>query len=179
MEQLIVVSGRTLLKIAKIKSSMGLKGDMKIIPFFFTISELGELFSVCSDGFFLFSEGSFPKKISIKESKQKNLGLTVSFVDVNSRTEADKLKDLYVCVDYGIYKDFLKRTKNIFRLVGYTVIDKGLGEIGQVNSILRGKQDLLALDDKEEKLIPFVNDLIESVDDDNNVIRTILPEGIF
>ncbi len=179
MEQLIVVSGRTLLKIAKIKSSMGLKGDMKIIPLFFTISELGELVSICGDGFFLFSEGSFPKKISIKESKQKNLGLTVSFVDVNSRTEADKLKDLYVCVDHGIYKDFLKRTKNIFRLVGYTVIDKGLGEIGQVNSILRGKQDLLSLDDKEEKLIPFVNDLIESVDDDNNVIRTILPEGIF
>lgn len=179
MEQQIVVSGRTLLKIAKIKSSMGLKGDMKIIPLFFTINELGELFSTCREEFYLFSEGSFPKKISIKESKQKNLGLTVSFVNVNSRTEADKLKDLYVCVDNNIYKDFLKRTKNIFRLVGYTVIDKELGELGQVNSILRGKQDLLSLDDKEEKLIPFVNDLIESVDDDNNVIRTILPEGIF
>ena len=179
MEQLIVVSGRTLLKIAKIKGSMGIKGDMKIVPLFFTVKELNELFSTCSSELYLFSKDTFPKKISVKEVKQKAFGLTVSLVDISNRTDADKLNDFYVCVDHNMYKDFLKRTNNIFRLVGYAVIDKKLGQLGKVHSILRGKQELLSLDDKEEKLIPFVNDLIECVDDDNNVIRTILPEGIF
>jgi len=179
MEQLVVVSGRTLLKIAKIKGSMGIKGDMKIVPFFFTVQELNELLSVCGNELYLFSETNFPKKISIKNAKQNNLGLTVSLVGVDDRTYADKFKDFDVCVDYDMYKSFLERTKNIFRLVGYTVIDKKLGQLGQVHSVLRDRQVLIALDDKEEKLIPFVNDLIESVDDDNKVIRTILPEGIF
>lgn len=179
MEQLIVVSGRTLLKIAKIKGSIGLKGDIKIVPLFFTVKELSDLFSSCSNELYFFSESTFPKKINVKEAKQKDFGLTVSLVDLHSRTEADKFNDFYVCVDHGLYKDFLKHTKNIFRLVGYTVIDKKLGQLGLVHSVLRGKQELIALDDKEEKLIPFVNDLIESVDDDNKVIKTILPEGIF
>jgi len=179
MEQLVVVSGRTLLKIAKIKGSMGLKGNVKIVPLFFTVKELSELLATCNNELYLFSEKTFPKKINIKEAKQKDLGLTVSLVDVHSRTEADKFNEFFVCVDHELYKEFLKRTKNIFRLVGYTVIDKQLGHLGLVHSVLRGKQELLSLDDKEEKLIPFVNDLIESVDDDNKVIKTILPEGIF
>ena len=179
MEQLIVVSGRTLLKIAKIKGSIGLKGDMKIVPLFLTVPELKELFSICINELYFFSEATFPKKINLKEVKQKDFGLTVSFVGVDDRTGADKFNDFDVCVDYNAYKDFLRCTKNIFRLVGYTVIDKTLGQLGQVHSVLRSRQELLSLDDKEEKLIPFVNDLIESVDDDNKVIRTILPEGIF
>jgi len=179
MKQQVVVSGRTLLKIAIIKSSLGIKGDMKIVPFFLTVKELKELLSTCSNEVYLFSVGTFPKKISLKEVKQNNLGLTISLVGVNDRTSSDKLKDLEVLVDNDAYKVFLVRTKNIFRLVGYNVIDKDMGQLGQVHDVLRGKQELLSLDDKEEKLIPFVNDLIESVDDDNKVIRTILPEGIF
>jgi len=179
MEQHVVVSGRTLLKIAKIKGSMGIKGDMKIVPFFLTVKELSGLFSACSKVLYFFSKSTFPKKITIKEMKETNLGLTISVVNINDRTEADKFKDFDVCVENDVYKEFLKDTKNVFRLVGYTVIDKEQGLLGQVHSVLRGKQELLALDDEEEKLIPFVNDLIESIDDDNKVIRMILPEGIF
>jgi 16S rRNA processing protein RimM len=179
MEQLVVVSGRTLLKIAKIKGSVGLKGDVKIVPLFFTVKEFGEFFSVASNELFLFSDNTFPKKINVKEVKQKDFGLTVSLVDVLSRTEADKFNDFYVCAEYTLYKEFLNSTHNIFRLVGYTVVDKNLGDLGLVHSVLRGKQELLSLDDKEEKLIPFVSELIETIDDDNKIIKTILPEGIF
>ena len=72
MEQLVVVSGRTLLKIAKIKGSVGLKGDIKIVPLFFTVKEFGELFSVACNDLFLFSDNTFPKKITVKEVKQKD-----------------------------------------------------------------------------------------------------------
>ena len=171
MEQLLVVSGRSLVKVAKIKSSIGIHGDVKIVPIFFTLPELKTLVSLCGNDAYAVASGNFPKKLNITDVEEKGTALVIK--GSNSNVQGD----LYV--DEAIYRQYIKDSGNIFRLVGYKVIDSMLGEVGTVHSILRGKQDLVSLDAKEEKLFPFVNDLIESIDDDNKIIRTKLPEGIF
>jgi len=171
MEQLLVVSGRSLVKVAKIKGSIGIHGDVKIVPVFFTLSELKTLMSLCSNDAYAVVSGSFPKKLNITDVEEKGTALVIKGSNSNA------LGELYV--DEAIYRKYLRDAGSILRLVGYAVIDDTLGDLGPVYSVLKGKQDLISLDAKEERLFPFVNDLIESIDDDNKIIRTRLPEGIF
>jgi ribosomal 30S subunit maturation factor RimM len=134
---------------------------------------------LCTADTYAVLSGSFPKRIKISDVNEKGDLLVVSLSGVDTRTGSDALKDADVYVDNTIYRDYLKNTGSIIRLVGYTVVDNKLGNIGVVKSVIRGKQDLIALGDKEEKLIPFVSELVASVDDDNRIINTVLPAGIF
>lgn len=179
MEQLLVVSGRSLVKVAKIKGSSGIKGDIKIVPIFFTPNELKGLLPLCAEDTYAVLSGSFPKRIKIIDVKEKEGFLIASLSGVDTRTGSDVLKDADVYVDNTIYKDYLKKSDSIIKLVGYAVVDNVLGNIGVVKKVIRGKQNLISLDDDEEKLIPFVTELITSIDDENRIINTALPAGIF
>ena len=179
MEQLLVVSGRKLVKIGKITGSVGIKGDMKIVPVFFNAIEVKEILSQCSKDICVVSSTNFPKKINILDVQERGTNLVLKALDVNSRTVSDSFKGFDVYVDYELCVEYLKKTDNILRLVGYSVVDNELGYIGVVKKVIRSRQTLISLDENEEKIFPFVNDLIESIDDDNKTIKTKLPLGIF
>ncbi|MCX6113581.1 MAG: hypothetical protein NTY22_09975, partial [Proteobacteria bacterium] len=63
MEQRIVVSGRELIKIGKLTSTVGIKGSVKITPLFFSPDELMDLITNYAKDIYLYSEDSFPKKL--------------------------------------------------------------------------------------------------------------------
>jgi ribosomal 30S subunit maturation factor RimM len=51
MEQRIVVSGKELVGIAKVTSSVGIKGGVKITPLFFNVEETMELIQKSTDAY--------------------------------------------------------------------------------------------------------------------------------
>ncbi len=178
MEQLLVVSGRSLVKIAKIKGPSGIKGDIKIVPIFFTPNELRELLLLCKDNVYAVLKGSFPKRMIVSDMNEKDEVLVVKLTGIDTRSSADPLKDADVYVDNKTYMDYLRTTSHVIRLIGYTVVDKILGEIGMVKRVLKGKQVIVALDEEEKKLIPLVDEFVVSVDDDKRIITMSLPEGL-
>ncbi|MFH1223971.1 MAG: hypothetical protein V1647_06490 [Pseudomonadota bacterium] len=176
MEQRIVVSGKELVRVARITSPVGVNGGVKSAPVFFNTKELGELFSVCAEGLFLIRGSQFPKKMSVASLKVSEKYVDMKFKEAGTRNDAIKLCETDVYVPYDVYLKYLKDTKSIFGYVGYSVVDKKLGALGEVTEVVRDKQTFLVVG---VKLIPFVKELVESVDYERKLIKTILPEGIF
>ncbi|MDO5117746.1 MAG: PRC-barrel domain-containing protein [Eggerthellaceae bacterium] len=68
-------------------------------------------------------------------------------------------------------------------LIGFTVIDDALGELGSVTDVISNPaQDLLVLDcpkvGKSEVLIPYVDEFITGYDEDARIIYTAIPKGL-
>jgi 16S rRNA processing protein RimM len=64
--------------------------------------------------------------------------------------------------------------------VGFKLIDTQLGEIGTIQDIIENTaQDIIVTQYKgQECLIPFVEEFIEAVDDENQTLTLNLPEGL-
>ncbi|MDE6338284.1 MAG: ribosome maturation factor RimM [Muribaculaceae bacterium] len=66
-------------------------------------------------------------------------------------------------------------------LEGFRVVDKDLGEIGELESIDDSTENQLFIvrtHDGEEVFIPIVDDFIVDIDQENRIINTSLPEGL-
>ena len=65
-------------------------------------------------------------------------------------------------------------------VVGYTVVDKSLGELGPIAEVYEfPTQDLLGVTyQSKEVLIPINDDIITNVDHDNKTMQVDLPEGL-
>ncbi|MFT5725583.1 MAG: 16S rRNA processing protein RimM [Bacteroidia bacterium] len=65
-------------------------------------------------------------------------------------------------------------------LIGYTIFDTTHGRIGTVKEITdNGAQDLLVVEfEDKEIMIPFVDELVESISDSEQTITFNLPDGL-
>ncbi len=65
-------------------------------------------------------------------------------------------------------------------LVGYTLLDIHLGEIGKVKEVVENQfQSLLIVEHPSgEKMVPLVEELIKGIDEENLILHMELPEGL-
>ena len=179
MEQVLLVSGLELFKIGSFTASLGLKGELRLISDTLSYTELLDLLSFNITGLYLCGRNIFPKKVKIIKTRIHKNNIVASLANVTSKNEAEELVGLNAYIELSVFKDFLKLTNNVLRLEGYRVRDVNLGELGLVKRVIRSAQEIIVLDDINERMFPFVPDLIESLDDDNKLIITKLPDGIF
>jgi 16S rRNA processing protein RimM len=181
MEQRLVVSGKELIRIAKITSTIGIKGGVKATPLFFNTQETMEILNLCSNSVYLYSDDIFPKPVDIKKFSKSKGGILLSIEELKNINDAQGSIGLYLLVDYKLYTEYMESTDNVLRYLGYTVIDNNLGNLGVVKNINRQAQVLLEIEavSSTERLVPFVKDLIEEIDHKNRIIKTNLPGGIF
>ena len=181
MEQLMVVSGRELIKIGKLTSTVGIKGSVKVTPLFFSPDELMDLITHYAKDIYLYSEGAFPKKLTLTSHRFGKNTITASFEEISSIKDSKDNIGKTIVVDYKEYCEYLKRTNSIIKYIGYVVEDVAMGRIGTVVNIQRQGQKLLIIDDgtRDGKLVPFVSQFIDNIDDENKCVKTNLPEGIF
>jgi len=95
--------------------------------------------------------------------------------DVNA---AAKLKEAKLFIDDALVDDDL--AVDFDKLIGYTVIEETIGELGPVIDIYEtAGHDLLAVEyQNKEVLIPFVEEIITDIDEDEQKITVKLPEGL-
>ena len=181
MEQRIVVSDRELIKIGKLTSTVGIKGSVKVTPLFFSSDELMDLITNYAENIYLYSEGAFPKKLTLTSHRFGKYTITASFAEISSIKDSKDNLGKTIVVDYMEYCEYLKKTESIIRYIGYVVEDVNLGHIGIVVNVQRRGQQLLIIDDgtRDGKLVPFVPQFIDNIDDENKCVKTNLPEGIF
>ncbi len=99
----------------------------------------------------------------------------VSFADVNTVEEAQDFQGRDVFLPSQQLKIEEENS-----LIGFEIIDVNLGKIGLVEDIVSHKtQDLILTSHKKrECLIPFVDDFIEIIDEENGIITLNLPDGL-
>ena len=70
--------------------------------------------------------------------------------------------------------------QNLTQLLGYTVIDKKLGELGKLEDIMDIDMNPLfkIVNQKQEILLPVQTEYISHIDKENNIIHVITPEGL-
>lgn len=182
MEQLIVVSGRELVKIGKLTSTVGIRGGVKITPLFFmSTDELLDVLINHATDIYLYSDGTFPKKLTLTSHRLGKGTIKASFAEINDLQEAKSGVGKSIVVDRKGYDNYMKNTDSMIKYIGYSVEDISLGSIGVVANVSRRGQKLLIIDDgtRDGKLVPFVPEFIEVIDDEKKCVKTNLPEGIF
>jgi 16S rRNA processing protein RimM len=112
----------------------------------------------------------------IKEIKEVEKGLIVSFEDVTNVNQASKLAGKKVFADSTL---FLKE-KNNQSLTGFEVIDEELGSLGPVESVDEsGAQVLLALTFRgKELMLPFAKELVVKIDLKEKKLYYKAPPGL-
>jgi len=105
--------------------------------------------------------------------------LLLRFDDLDEK-KASKLVTCQVYLNTtGITTTNQKPEEDPNEWIDYTVIDKNLGKIGQVQEFIDLKENpmLSILHHKKELLLPLISDFIVSIDTENETITTNLPEG--
>jgi 16S rRNA processing protein RimM len=151
----------------------GIRGYVKIQPF--TVDPATLL--THRHWHFRREPGAEIKTLTLRDGRQQNGQLIVSFEKIETRDDAQALRGMLVAVP----RDSLPKPKPgefyFTDLVGLTVVNREAMTLGQVNAVQDyGAQPILHItpadaQQKAEILIPFVDSFIDDVLPDEGVIR--------
>lgn len=115
----------------------------------------------------------------VQNVKESNKGLILGLEECISDVQAKTLNGFGVYVR-EIETKKSKKTFSLKDLVGYEAIDKSLGSLGEVVSIMEmPMQQLLVFEiNGKEVLVPAVEDFIVNIDNPSQKIHLELPEGL-
>ncbi|MFB9865101.1 ribosome maturation factor RimM [Rufibacter immobilis] len=104
----------------------------------------------------------------------------IKFEDVNSVPEAEKLKGVSLYLPLNQLPELEEDQFYFHEVIGYTVVDQQLGELGTVQAFFDlPNQDLLAMDYQgHEVLIPVQDEIILRSSKEERKIYVNLPEGL-
>jgi len=102
----------------------------------------------------------------------------ILFEGIKDVNEAVKLKDSKLFINDDLIDDDL--AVDFEKLIGYLVVDEIVGELGQIVDIYEtAGHDLLAVIYQEKEiLIPFVDEIITDIDEEDKKIVVTLPNGL-
>lgn len=153
----------------------GLKGEVSVlldVDFPENYSEMESVFLEIDQKLVPF----FISAISINRDKA-----VVRFEDVHTPEDAMSLKGKELYLPASALEPIEDDQQFYFHeIIGFTVRDETLGDIGFITNIYdSGKQDLLAIDHKgTEILLPLIDEIVLRVDRENKQVVVALPEGL-
>ncbi|MGV3589070.1 MAG: ribosome maturation factor RimM [Adhaeribacter sp.] len=111
---------------------------------------------------------------------QPNGRIIIKFEDVDSIVEAEKLKNIALYLPLDQLPELDEDQFYFHEVIGYTVVDEQLGELGTIREIYEMPyQDLMAMDYQGvEVLIPVQDELILRADKAVQKLFVNLPEGL-
>jgi len=111
---------------------------------------------------------------------QPNGRIIIKFEDVDSIVEAEKLKNIALYLPLDQLPELDEDQFYFHEVIGYTVVDEQLGELGTIREIYEMPyQDLMAMDYQGvEVLIPVQDELILRADKAAQKLFVNLPEGL-
>lgn len=170
---------REYISIGKIIGVHGIKGETKVVP----LTDGVRRFSRVKKCYLLKpDEKTLVCELNVISSRNDRGNVLMLFENYEDRTEAEKLKGLFVAVKH---EDAVKPPKDgylIADLKGCQVFDETLGSLGVVEDVFEtGANFIVSVrrSGKENLLIPFLKAIFKDVDIDNSKIMVVLPEGLY
>lgn len=161
-----------LTEIGKILKPHKLSGDLKLSVDSFYLNDLQELETL------VLQKGDDFLPFFIEHKTIQPTTSIVKFESIHNKDEASKLNGKTV---YAITSHLSAVKENEFdALIGMTLFDQNQKQIGQIEDVIEHpKQILLQLFiNKNEILIPFHEDLILSISQEENMISLTIPDGL-
>ena len=145
---------------AKISSPYGVKGWVKIFSFTEKLDSL-----LAYKKFFLSKDQKNWLGKEVKEIKLHGKSIIVKFLEIDSRSEAENLKDYLI----GVSKDLLpKLNKGQYywnELIGFEVLNLKNISFGNVDTFIEtGANDVIVVRGDKERLIPYTSNTVLKVD---------------
>lgn len=152
----------------------GVKGEVSVlldVDFPEEYSELESVFVEINQKLVPF----FIEAIQIRDDKA-----VIKFEDIDDGPAADELKAKRVFLPLSTLPELDPGKFYYHQVVGYTVKDQKLGEVGIITGIFTSNmQDLITVDhDGTEILIPINDDIVHDADHENKILNVDLPEGL-
>ncbi|MEQ8478462.1 ribosome maturation factor RimM [Fulvivirga sp.] len=152
----------------------GVKGEVSVlldVDFPEEYSELESVFVEINQKLVPF----FIETIQIRDDKA-----VIKFEDIDDGPAADELKAKRVFLPLSTLPELDPGKFYYHQVVGYTVKDQKLGEVGIITGIFTSNmQDLITVDhDGTEILIPINDDIVHDADHENKILNVDLPEGL-
>lgn len=112
----------------------------------------------------------------VAEIKSSNHGLIVALEDIDSIEKAK----IFVGKTIFISSEFVDSESESFNWIGFEVIDNKYGSLGNIiNYSDNGAQELITVNYKSKEIIlPFVEELVEKIDEAKRQIFYKSPEGL-
>ncbi len=165
-----------LVVIGVLSNTHGLTGDMKLYLF----TNANEILRKVSEYVLKNKDETQSLNIKFEKVKKHSDHYIVHIAGIETIAEAEKLKGLYVYVK----KEFLPKLQEgqyyFFELVGCTVYDQDNNYLGEVKEVIEtGNNDVLSVKkDKQEFLIPVIEDYVRLIDKEGKRIYIKMPEWL-
>ena len=145
---------------AKLSSPYGVKGWVKIFSFTEKLDSL-----LAYKKFFLSKDQKNWLEKEVKEIKLHGKSIIVKFLEIDSRSEAENLKNYLI----GVSKDLLpKLNKGQYywnELIGFEVLNLKNISFGNVDTFIEtGANDVIVVRGDKERLIPYTSNTVLKVD---------------
>ncbi len=147
-----------LLRTGRIVRAHGVRGSVKVIP----MTDDPHRFLGMRSAFLETEEGFRP--ILVKEAKLLNDGAVLTISGIESREEADRLRDAYVCVDRENAAPLSEGRYYIADLIGCTCVDTEGREYGKITEVRETPANDVYVIGDGVLIIPALKKLFESID---------------
>lgn len=156
--------------VGKVIDAHGIKGDIYCFIFSGDASWVSKLKTIYLGGL----------SFNVQKAKTFKKGFIATLEGITDRNKAEELKGSEVWVDSGLFISEHGEAIYLIELLKFTVNDKTLGEVGQINAFSsNGMQDLLVVSANSKSFeIPFVKDFVISIDNEKKIIYMNLPVGL-
>ncbi|MBW4513739.1 MAG: ribosome maturation factor RimM [Timaviella obliquedivisa GSE-PSE-MK23-08B] len=169
------------LKIGKIVAAQGLKGEMRVYP----DSDFPQRFEQPGERWLLRPGATEPEKVQLVSGRSlAGKGLYVlSFAGVNSREQAEALRNSYLVVKESDRPPLEEGEFHVMDLIGLEVFDQASqAKVGTVTDVFAAGNDLLEVAltrlGGSKVLVPFVEAIVPVVDLLSRRIEITPPSGL-
>ena len=136
---------------------------------------------------------SFPKHIWVNQygkpvpflieefNKQDDNTFIIKIEDINNEKEANTLKNEIVYCEAALFPTFFIPEASYEYLFGLEVIDTNKGSLGALVEVVENENShatLVVIHNKNEILIPFVDEFINEINEEDKLISVTLPDGL-
>ena len=175
-----MITEQQLIEVGFIAKLHGLKGEMQARITDSIIDEVEHCpYLVCElDGIYV---PFFLESLRFRSSESALL----KFEDIDSAEKAEPFCGLKLYFDRKCFtpeeqKQYDQKVEEDLEFIGYQLIDKTLGPIGEIVDINDLTENVLFIveHEGEEVMIPAADDLILDIDDENETILMDLPQGL-
>ena len=153
----------------RVTGAFGIKGWVKLEPFTATPQSLAAY-----PRWWIESQGGWEPR-EIEQAKAQGRSVVAKFVGCDDRDEAARLRGKEVAVSRGEFPAAGENEYYWADLIGLRVVNEAREELGTVSRVLEtGANDVLvveAANEKRERLIPFIAEVVKQVDMAGRVIR--------
>ena len=118
-------------------------------------------------------------KVEFISLKNNGQGI-IKFKGFNSNEDVDRIKNFEVYLPNKYLPKLDEKDYYIHDLVGCNVIDENFGEIGIVREVNTATSQRLLMigEERNEKIIPLIDQFVINVNKSEKIITTSIPEGL-